>query len=69
VVNKILLYYKLHMVSEPVVTMVIFNSIGDKITYNVVCCPCVTLQLLMLSTERFGPKRRINIGNCGAVAA
>jgi hypothetical protein len=57
VVNKISLYYKLRMVSEPVVSMVIFSFVGGRITYNVVWCPYVAVLLLLLSAEHIGPKR------------
>jgi hypothetical protein len=57
VVNKISLHYKLRVVSEAVVAVVILNFVGDRITYNVVYFPFITLLLLMLSTERIGPER------------
>lgn len=49
--------YKLHLVSEAIVAMVILNFVGDRITYNVVCFPFFALLLLVLSTELIGPKR------------
>lgn len=57
VVNKISVHYKLHLVSEAAVAMVIVNFVGDRITYNVVCFPFFALLLLVLPTEWIGPKR------------
>jgi len=45
------------VVSEAVVAMVILNFVGDRITYNVVCFPFIAVLLLVLPTERIGPKR------------
>jgi hypothetical protein len=45
------------VVSEAVVAVVILNFVGDRITYNVVCFPFITVLLLVLSMERIGPER------------